>query len=551
MPSGKGDVMKGLQAAFQDEPLEATVAIDVPAQSVRMGDGYDSAKFEIVPSPLEREELKTSRVAIDHYEQNFHFLRTSREVLENLEAGASGSAMVLGVEVSATAKFVRSLNLTQGSVVLAGKAYYDVYEEVLETLPEQRALHPAARKILHEQGVSDFLDDYGSYHVNRMRMGGRLQIVLQWNFSTSSEAAAFKATLEARYEGSHGAADFQSTFKKVFTQEGGTLQVNKVGGGADVPRPPVKPDDAYIQRLFDYLQQFPVQVKKSPALVSARGMGTWKIQEIMDSRPARDEIYTTVNRAHAAVEGLTRGVEVLECQLGDLERIRSRVDPDKPEEGRQAAGLVKEVQETVRSIRQAWTESKLTTVPNLRELKQSGRIARMPDDVAEEVGRMAPIADRLIAGDTVFMSFADGKWLAPPTVKGPVVYPGATAASSHAAVRLEPVGKSGSELLRHGDIVRLALVHPHPEFSSRTHLAQQWAIYALVSADAENKEAFWFKVHKVDTRANAYVCASDAIQLVLQSHKEAIGPKKDEAGLVGFGDNTTTKILYLKLASTN
>jgi hypothetical protein len=159
---------------------------------------------------------------------------------------------------------------------------------------------------------------------------------------------------------------------------------------------------------------------------------------------------------------------------------------------------------------------------------------------------LSPIAGRLLANATVFVSFEDGKWLAPPVDKGPVVYPQAVAGGRRAAVRLEPVGKSSTGLLRNGDIVRIALVDPHPNYKSRTHLAQQWGIYALVSVDPEDREAFWFKVHKENTQAGTPITPNDALQLVHQSHQEAIGPKKDEEGFIGFGNNTTTKRLYLK-----
>jgi hypothetical protein len=142
--------MDSRKRTFQDEPLEASIAIDIPGQRVALGDGYDTGKYEVDPSPLDKAKIQTNRIAIDHYEQNFHFLRTSREVLEYLEAGASASGMIMGIEVSATANFVRSLYLSEHSLVLAGKAYYDEYEEVLET-PERLALHPAAKKILQSR----------------------------------------------------------------------------------------------------------------------------------------------------------------------------------------------------------------------------------------------------------------------------------------------------------------------------------------------------------------------------------------------------------------
>jgi hypothetical protein len=536
-----------------DEPLEASIAIDIPGQRVAPGDGYDSGKFEVDPSPLDRGKIQTNRIAVDHYEQNFHFLRTSREVLDYLEAGGSASGTLMELEVSATANFVRSLNLSQQSVVLAGKAYYDEYEDVMETGPEQLALHPAARKILAEQGAADFLEDYGSYYVNRITTGGRLQIVLQWNFVSSSEAEHFKASMEAKYgDKARGEADFQHTLKQVFTQEGGTLQVNKVGGGPDVPQPPLNLDNAYIQKLFDFIRRFPAQIKESPAPVGAKGMGVWKLQEIMDDRDLRSEIHDLVNQAHAAVDELAGAIETLREQHFILDRVRALLDPTRPQEGQQVQSLDKEIQDNIHAIQRAWSESKFTTIPNLQDLKQRGKITRLPELIAEEVARLSPIANRLLAGTTAFVYFEGGKWLAPPidqratVISEPVVYVQAVAGGSRAAVRLEPVGKSGTELLRHGDIVRIALVDPLPKFESRTHLAQQWGIFSLVSVDPEDREAFWFKVQKEDTRSGSTITPDDALQLIHQSHNEAIGPKKDEEGFIGFGNNTTTRKLYLK-----
>jgi hypothetical protein len=455
--------------------------------------------------------------------------------------------MIMGIEVSATANFVRSLNLSEHSLVLAGKAYYDEYEEVLETGPEQLALHPAARKILAEQGAADFIEDYGSYYVNRITFGGRLQIVLQWNFASSSEAEHFKAAMQAKYgDKARGGADFQRTLQQVFTQEGGTLQVNKVGGGPDVPQPPLNPTDAYIRELFNFIQRFPARVKENPAPVGAKGMGVWKLQEIMDDRDLRSQIYELVNHTHAAVDELAGAIETLQGQLFILARLRSRLDPTNPQEGQRVETLSREIQDNIHAIQRAWSESKFTTIPDLQALKHAGKITRLPELIAEEVAILSPIANRLLAGATVFVSFEGGKWLAPPIDKGGVVYPQAIAGGSRAAVRLEPVGKSSAELLRHGDIVRIALVDPRPDFKSRTHLAQQWAIYSLVSVDPEDREAFWFKVHKQNLQSGATITPDDALQLVHQSHQEAIGPKKDEEGFVGFGNNTTTKSLYLK-----
>jgi hypothetical protein len=162
-------------------------------------------------------------------------------------------------------------------------------------------------------------------------------------------------------------------------------------------------------------------------------------------------------------------------------------------------------------------------------LKHGGKITRLPELIVEEVARLRPIASRLLANATVFVYFEGGKWLAPPVhkvaVTDPVVYPQAIAGGRRAAVRLEPVGKSGTELLRHGDIVRVALVDPLPNFKSRTHLAQQWGIYSLVSVEPENRDAFWFKVtRKLCSRYHHH--PDHTLQLVHQSHNEAIGPQK-------------------------
>jgi hypothetical protein len=543
--------MDSRKRTFQDEPLEASIAIDIPGQRVALGDGYDTGKYEVDPSPLAKVKIQTNRIVIDHYEQNFNFLRTSREVLEYLEAGASASSMIMGIEASATANFVRSLNLTEHSVVLVGKAYYDEYEDVLETGPEQLALHPAAKKIMAEQGAADFIEDYGSYYINRITFGGRLQIVLQWNFASSSEAEHFKSTIDAKYgDKAKGEAEFQRTLKQVFTQEGGTLQVNKVGGGPDVPQPPLNPNDAYIQELFDFIQRFPAQTKENPAPVGAKGMGIWKIQEIMDDRDLRSKIYELVNHTHAAVDELAGAIETLRGQLFILTRVRPRLDPASPHEGQQVQSLATEIQDNIHAIQRAWSESKFTTIPDLQELKHGGKIKRLPELIGEEVARLSPIATRLLANATVFIHFEDGKWLAPPVdkiaVTEHIVYPQTTAGWRRAAVRLEPVGKSSKELLRNGDIVRIALVDPLPKFNSRTHLAQQWGIYSLVSVDPEDREAFWFKVHKEDMQSGTTITPDDALQLVHQSHNEAIGPQKDAEGFIGFGNNTTTKRLYLK-----
>jgi hypothetical protein len=543
--------MGSLKHGFQDEPLEANITIDIPGQRVALGDGYDTGKYEVDPSPLDKSKIQTNRIQIDHYEQNFHFLRTSREVLEYLEAGASASGMIMEVEVSATANFVRSLNLSENSVVLACKAYYDEYEEVLETGPEQLALHPAAKKILTEQGAADFIEDYGSYYVNRITLGGRLQIVLQWNFASSSDAEHFKVSMEAKYgDKAKGESGFQHTLKHVFTQEGGTLQVNKVGGGPDVPQPPLNPNDAYIQELFDFIKRFPAQIKESPAPVGAKGTGVWKLQEIMDDRDIRSEIYDLVNHTHASVDELAGAIETLRGQLFILTRVRPKLDPTNPHEGQQVDSLDREIQDTIHAIQRAWSESKFTTIPDLQELRHQGKITRLPELIAEEVARLSPIANRLLANATVFVYFEDGKWLAPPigkvAVTEPVVYPQAIAGGGRAAVRLEPVVKSSTKLLRNGDIVRIALIDPLPNFKSRTHLAQQWGIYSLVSVDPENREAFWFKVHKENLQSGTTITPDDALQLVHQSHQEAIGPQKDAEGFIGFGDNTTTKRLYLK-----
>jgi hypothetical protein len=550
LAEGKKYIMNSRKRTLQDEPLEANIAIDIPGQRVALGDGYDTGKFEVDPSPLDKAKFQTNRIPIDHYEQNFHFLRTSREVLEFLEAGASASGMLMEIEVSATANFVRSLNLSEHSVVLACKAYYDEYDEVLETAPEQLALHPAAKKILAEQGAADFIEDYGSYFVNRIMIGGRLQIVLQWNFASSSESEHFKASMEAKYgDKAKGDAHFQHTLKQVFTQEGGTLQVNKVGGGPDVPQPPLNPNDAYIQKLFDFIKRFPAQIKESPAPVGAKGMGVWKLQEIMDDRDLRSKIYELVNQTHAAVDELAGAIEAFQGQLSILTRVRPKLNPANPHEGQQVQSLAREIQANIHAIQRAWSESKFTSIPDLRELKHKGKITRLPELIAEEVTRLSPIANRLLAGATVFVLFEGGKWLAPPVDKGfgeHVVYPQAVVGGRRAAVQLEPVGKSSTELLRHGDIVRIALVDPLPNFKSRTHLAQQWGIFSLVSIDPEDRDAFWFEVRKVDMQSGTTITPDDALQLVHQSHKEAIGPKKDEEGFIGFGDNTTTKKLYLK-----
>ena len=543
--------MDSRKRTYLDEPLEANIAIDIPGQRVALGDGYDTGKYEVDPSPLDKVKIRTNRIPIDHYEQNFHFLRTSREVLEYLEAGASASGMLMEIEVSATAKFVRSLNLSEQSVVLACKAYYDVFEDVLETSPEQLALHPAAKKILAEQGAADFIEDYGSYFVNRITIGGRLQIVLQWNFASSSESEHFKAAMEAKYgDKAKGDAHFQHTLKQVFTEEGGTLQVNKVGGGPDVPQPPLNPNDAYIQKLFDFIQRFPAQIKESPAPVGAKGMGVWKLQEIMDDRDIRSKIYELVNQTHAVVDELAGAIEAFQGQLSILTRLRPKLDPAKPQEGQQVETLAREIQANIHAIQRAWSESKFTTIPDLRELKHRGKITRLPELIAEEVARLSPIANRLLAGATVFVYFEGEKWLAPPVDKiafaAPVVYPQVVAGGRRAAVRLEPVGKSSTELLRNDDLVRIALVDPHPSYESRTHLAQQWGIYSLVSVDPEDRDAFWFKVHKEDVWSGTTITPDDALQLVHQSHNEAIGPQKDSEGFIGFGDNTTTKKLYLK-----
>lgn len=544
--------MDSRKRTFQDEPLEASIAIDIPGQRVALGDGYDTGKYEIDPSPLDKAKIQTNRIPIDHYEQNFHFLRTSREVLEYLEAGASAFGMLMEVEVSATANFVRSLNLSEQSVVLACKAYYDDYEEVLETGPEQLALHPAAKKILAKQGAADFIEDYGSYFVNRITIGGRLQVVLQWNFASRSESEHFKAAMEAKYgDKAKGDAHFQHTLKQVFTQEGGTLQVNKVGGGPDVPQPPLNPDDTYIQKLFDFIQRFPAKVKVSPAPVGAKGTGIWKLQEIMDDRDIRSKIYELVNQTHAAVDELAGAIEAFQGQLSILTRVRPKLDPINPHEGQQVESLAREIQNNIQAIRRAWSESKFNTIPDLQELKHRGKITRLPELIAKEVARLSPIATRLLAGDTVFVYFEDGKWLAPPVdkiaVTEHVIYPQAIAEGRRSAVQLEPVGnKSSTELLRHDDLLRIALVDPHPNFKSRTHLAQQWSINSLVSVDPENREAFWFKVRKENLQSGTTITPDDALQLVHQSHNEAIGPKKDEEGFIGFGNNTTTQKLYLK-----
>jgi hypothetical protein len=270
----------------------------------------------------------------------------------------------------------------------------------------------------------------------------------------------------------------------------------------------------------------------------------------MDDRGLRSQIYELVNHTQAAVDELSGAIERLGGQLLILRGVRARLDPANPREGQQIETLAREIQDNLQAIQRAWSESTFTRMPDLQDLKQGGLIARLPELIAEEVARLSPIARRLLAGASMFVAFEGGKWLAPPVVKMAVtervVYPQAIAGGRRAAVRLEPVGKAGTELLRDGDIVRIALVDPHPDYKSRTHLAQQWGIYSLVSVDPEDREAFWFEVHKEDRQSGSTITPDEALHLVHQSHQEAIGPQKDAEGLIGFGNNTTTQRLYLK-----
>jgi len=198
--------------------------------------------------------------------------KSREEFFTSFSGGVSASASYMGVEGSASVKFLTETKLTSLDSVLVASV-----DAITDTeIGTNAQFTEVAQKLLDDQDYDTFVETYGTHYLRKIILGGKMILVMKFSSRSQEEKNELDTKLGVS-TGTFGAeAEFSARMKEI--RESSSLEVSLYASGSDTEPP--KPD---IQACIQYAIDFAKSVLTHSAVREVEYAAVWTIPGIPDS----------------------------------------------------------------------------------------------------------------------------------------------------------------------------------------------------------------------------------------------------------------------------
>jgi len=242
-------ILLATASAFHSDDIQGVTVIkdNFPTSqaNVEFGTGYNTVNLQRTYNTAVEVSRGLQSGGYIECTYKIKLCKSREEFLTSFSGGISASASYMGVEGSASVKFLTETKITSLDSVLVASV-----EAITDTeIATGAQFTEVAQSLLDNEEYDRFVETYGTHYLRKIILGGKMVLVMKFS-STSQEQKKELDTKLGVSTGTFGAeAEFAAKMAEI--RESSSLEVSLYASGSDTEPP--KPDiEACIQYAIDF-----------------------------------------------------------------------------------------------------------------------------------------------------------------------------------------------------------------------------------------------------------------------------------------------------------
>ena len=389
-------ILLSTASAFHNDDIQGVTVIkdNFPTSqaNVEFGTGYNTVNLQRTYNSAVQVQRGLKSGGYIECTYRIKLCKSREEFLTSFSGGVSASASYMGVEGSASVKFLTETKITSLDSVLVASV-----DAITDTEIATEAQYiAAAQNLLDNQEFDKFVETYGTHYLRKVILGGKMVLVMKFSSRSQEDKQELDTKLGVS-TGTFGAeAEFSAKMQEI--RESSSLEVSLYASGSDTEPP--KPD---VQACIQYAIDFAKSVLTYSTVREVEYAGVWTIPGTPDSFkrylfPLQAKTDDIVGISVSMMNVHSRLTDMLAQQDSDLAYFTPG-----------AWAKVKELKHQVQSLRtELQNEFKTSQVSEFPALIE--HFHGQPDLISDQVNEIVA-RERELGESVVLRSSGTGKYL--------------------------------------------------------------------------------------------------------------------------------------------
>ena len=384
-------------SAFHNDNIQGVTVVkdNFPTgqDDVEFGTGYNTVKLQRTYNSAvqvnRRHDLTRGYIECTY---KIKLCKSREEFLTSFSGGLSASASYMGVEGSASVKFLTETKITSLDTVLVAGV-----DAITDTeIATQAQFTDTAKTMLDDGDYDMFVETFGTHYLRKVILGGKMVLIMKFSSRSQEEKKALDTKLGVS-TGTFGAeAEFAAKMQEI--RESSSLEVSLYASGSDTEPP--KPD---VKDCINYAIQFAKSVLIHSTVREVEYAAVWTIPGISDS--FKRYLYPLQAKTDEIVEISIRLLS-LHSRLTDMLAQR---ESDLAFFTPQAWDKVRELKDHTKSLRtELQNDFKTKPVSDFKELIEDYQ--DQPRLISARISQVF-VQERMLDDDIVMRNSGTGKYL--------------------------------------------------------------------------------------------------------------------------------------------
>ena len=264
-------------SAFHSDDVQGVTVIkdNFPTSqtSVEFGTGYNTVTLQrTYNSAVQVSRGLHSNKGYIECTYKIKLCKSREEFLTSFSGGISASATYMGVEGSASVKFLTDTRITSLDSVLVASV-----DAITDTdIATQARFTEEAQTLLDNEEFDKFVETYGTHYLRKIILGGKMVLVMKFSSRSQEKKQELDTKLEVSTGTFGGKAEFAMKMQEI--RESSSLEVSLYASGSETEPP--QPD---IQACIQYAINFAKSVLTYSTVREVEYAALWTIPSIPDS----------------------------------------------------------------------------------------------------------------------------------------------------------------------------------------------------------------------------------------------------------------------------
>jgi len=384
-------------SAFRNDDIQGVTVIKdsfpTSQANVEFGTGYNTINLQRTYNSAVQVVQGLNSGGYIECTYKIKLCKSREEFLSSFSGGISASASYMGVEGSASVKFLTETKITSLDSVLVASV-----DAITDTeIATQAQLIDVAKTMLDNEEYDKFVETYGTHYLRKIILGGKMVLVMKFSSRSQEDKNSLDTKLGVSTGTFGGEAEFSAKMQEI--RESSTLEVSLYASGSDTEPP--KPE---IEACIQYAIDFAKSILTYSTVREVEYAAVWTIPGTPDS--FKRYLFPLQARTDDIV-GISVNLMNVHSQLTDM-LAQQKSDMAFFTPG--AWAKVREMKDQVKSLR--------TELQNEFKTSQVSKFAAMIDTYYGQANLMSQQIDEMVArekelGDesVVLRSSGTGKYL--------------------------------------------------------------------------------------------------------------------------------------------